>query len=96
MVPHAKYQKLSVGQQVAPHTANQLQNYKISPPPPGLPLTDVRVQQGAEIERQKVELKRDKNLEQELGEISDTESDNSESTSDDSGKDWISVWKSLK
>lgn len=95
MLPHDKYQKLSAGQPSVPHIGNQLQNYKVTVPPPGLPATDIRAQRGAEVDRKKVELKRDKQLEQEMREISDTESENSESASEQEA-DWISVWKELK
>lgn len=95
LVPHDKYKKMSSGDPSASQVANQLQNHKILTPPPGLPATDIRAQRGEGIDRQKVELKRDKKLEQEMGEISDTESENSDSESG-VDKDWISVWKAVK
>lgn len=95
LLPHDKYQKLALGRQSVPHMANQLQNYKITAPPPGLPGSDRRALVGEEIDRKNVELKRDKKLEQEVGEISDTDSENSE-LENGTAKDWVSVWKHVK
>lgn len=92
LVPHDKYQKLSAPQKGnAPHLAAQFHSQHTMAPPPGLPYDDIRAQQGKELSRDSIEMQRDKKLEQEVSEISDTESDSSGAATD-----WIRVWQEVQ